>query len=189
MRHFAKLVLSLGVLALLAGPASAQERKERGGADRGPALGMLLTNKSVQEELHLTSEQRDELRKRAEEARDKYRDQLAGTPHHFHLAPGFIARAGAVVVVALLLVPLAGLAARRRWAALVLGGSLSWTLLLAIPGFAWLLLNGALAGLFLGVICARFRDLPQIVSNIVQIAFFISPVMWKSGATPRMTSP
>jgi ABC-type polysaccharide/polyol phosphate export permease len=64
---------------------------------------------------------------------------------------------------------------------LLLGGSISWTLLLAIPGFAWLLLNGALAGLFLGVICARFRDLPQIVSNIVQIAFFVSPVMWKSG--------
>jgi len=66
-------------------------------------------------------------------------------------------------------------------AMLLLGGSISWTLLLAIPGFAWLLLNGALAGLFLGVICARFRDLPQIVNNIVQIAFFISPVMWKRG--------
>lgn len=64
-------------------------------------------------------------------------------------------------------------------AMLVLGVSISWTILLAIPGFAWLLLNGALAGLFLGVMCARFRDLPQIVSNIVQIAFFVSPIMWK----------
>jgi hypothetical protein len=65
---------------------------------------------------------------------DKYRDQLAGTPHHFHLAPEFIARAGAVVVVALLLVPLAGLAARRRWAALVLGGSLAVLGLTLISG-------------------------------------------------------
>ena len=66
-------------------------------------------------------------------------------------------------------------------AMLILGVSISWTILLAIPGFLWLLLNGALAGLFLGVICARFRDLPQIVNNVVQIAFFISPVMWKRG--------
>src|SRR5207244_12585531 len=65
---------------------------------------------------------------------DKYRDQLAGTPHHFHLAPEFISRAGAVVVAALVLVPLAGLAARRRWAALVLGGSLAVLGLTLISG-------------------------------------------------------
>jgi hypothetical protein len=64
---------------------------------------------------------------------EKYRDQLAGTPHEFHLAPGFIARAGAVVVVALLLVPFAGLAAGRRWAALVLGGSVAVLGLALIP--------------------------------------------------------
>lgn len=65
------------------------------------------------------------------------------------------------------------------FAMLILGVSFSWTILLAIPGLALLLLNATLAGLFLGLICARFRDLPQIVSNIIQIAFFASPVMWK----------
>lgn len=65
---------------------------------------------------------------------EKYRDQLTGTLHHFHLAPEFVARAGAVVVVALLLVPLAGLAGRRRWAALVLGGSLAVLGLTLIAG-------------------------------------------------------
>jgi hypothetical protein len=43
----------------------------------------------------------------------------------YRLAPEVFGRAGAVAVVALLLVPLAGLALRRRWAAYVLGGFLA----------------------------------------------------------------
>jgi hypothetical protein len=41
----------------------------------------------------------------------------------YHLAPGVVARTGAIAVAALILVPLAALAARRRWSAFVLGGS------------------------------------------------------------------
>jgi len=41
----------------------------------------------------------------------------------YHLAPGVVSRAGAVAVAALVLVPLAGLAGRRRWSAFVLGGT------------------------------------------------------------------
>jgi hypothetical protein len=44
---------------------------------------------------------------------------------HFHLAPEVLARSGAVAVAALLLVPVACLAGRRRWAAFVVGGTLS----------------------------------------------------------------
>ena len=29
------------------------------------------------------------------------------------------------------------------------------------------------------MICARFRDIPPIVGSVMQIAFFISPVIWK----------
>ena len=29
------------------------------------------------------------------------------------------------------------------------------------------------------MICARFRDIPPIVGSLMQIAFFISPVIWK----------
>jgi len=43
--------------------------------------------------------------------------------HRFRLAPEIFARTGAVAVAALVLVPLAALAARRRWAAFVVGGS------------------------------------------------------------------
>lgn len=56
----------------------------------------------------------------------QYAGQLVvDSPDRFHLAPEVLGRAGAVAVAALLLVPLAGLAARRRWAAYVVGGSLA----------------------------------------------------------------
>jgi hypothetical protein len=56
----------------------------------------------------------------------QYAGQLVvDSPDRFHLAPEVLGRAGAVAVAALLLVPLAGLSARRRWAAYVVGGSLA----------------------------------------------------------------
>jgi len=51
----------------------------------------------------------------------------------YRLAPEMFGRAGAVAVAALLLVPLAGLAIRRRWAAFVLGGFLSIAVVMLVP--------------------------------------------------------
>ena len=45
------------------------------------------------------------------------------SPTSYHLAPGLVARTGAIAVAALVLVPLAAFAARRRWSAFVLGGT------------------------------------------------------------------
>lgn len=53
--------------------------------------------------------------------------------HAYRLAPEVLSRRGAVAVAALVLVPLAALAARRRWAAFVLGGSLAVLALSLIP--------------------------------------------------------
>jgi lipopolysaccharide transport system permease protein len=61
------------------------------------------------------------------------------------------------------------------------------TALLAIPGVAVLILNGACASLYLGMISARFRDIPQLVSSIVQIVFFVTPIMWKPELLQRRT--
>ncbi len=41
-----------------------------------------------------------------------------------------------------------------------------------------LMLHGIWIGVVLGVLCARFRDIPPIVTNLVQVAFFFTPVMW-----------
>lgn len=39
--------------------------------------------------------------------------------------------------------------------------------------------NAVFVGAYLGVICARFRDVPMIVANALQILFFVTPVLWK----------
>jgi lipopolysaccharide transport system permease protein len=53
------------------------------------------------------------------------------------------------------------------------------TALLALPGFALWALDGFAACLFLGTICARFRDLSPIVGALLQLAFYVTPVMWR----------
>jgi ABC-2 type transport system permease protein/lipopolysaccharide transport system permease protein len=52
-------------------------------------------------------------------------------------------------------------------------------MLLAIPGLIIVLINGALANLYIGIISARFRDVPQVVVSVVQIVFFVTPIFWK----------
>ena len=51
--------------------------------------------------------------------------------------------------------------------------------LLAVPGLMLWLVDAFAACLLLGAFCARFRDIPPIVASIVQIAFFITPIVWK----------
>ncbi len=52
-------------------------------------------------------------------------------------------------------------------------------MLLAIPGLFFIVLNGALATLFIGMLSARFRDIPQLINSVVQIVFFVTPIFWK----------
>jgi lipopolysaccharide transport system permease protein len=51
--------------------------------------------------------------------------------------------------------------------------------LLALPGLAILLANSFFASVLLGMICARFRDIAPIVANVMQLAFFLTPILWK----------
>ena len=51
--------------------------------------------------------------------------------------------------------------------------------LLSLPGFLLWLVDSFAATLLLGTLCARFRDIPPIVGSVMQIAFFISPIIWK----------
>ena len=51
--------------------------------------------------------------------------------------------------------------------------------LLALPALILIVLNGALSTLYIGIFSARFRDIPQLINSIVQIIFFITPIMWK----------
>jgi lipopolysaccharide transport system permease protein len=51
--------------------------------------------------------------------------------------------------------------------------------LLAVPGLLLWVLDAFAVALLLGAIGARFRDIPPIVGSIMQIAFFVTPVIWK----------
>ena len=55
----------------------------------------------------------------------------------------------------------------------------SWRLLWLLPGLAVILYTGVWLALVLGALCARFRDIPQLVSSLVQVVFFMTPIMWK----------
>jgi lipopolysaccharide transport system permease protein len=51
--------------------------------------------------------------------------------------------------------------------------------ILALPGLALIAVNAFAATLFLGMLCARFRDIGPIVGSVMQLAFFMTPVLWK----------
>jgi ABC-type polysaccharide/polyol phosphate export permease len=67
---------------------------------------------------------------------------------------------------------------------LLFGVPVNWNTLALVPGLVicWLML--LCTGYVLGMICTRFRDAAQIVENILQIAFFVTPIMWKPDFLP-----
>lgn len=56
--------------------------------------------------------------------------------------------------------------------------------LLLFPGLALFYLNALTYGLTLSMIGARFRDVAQIVKSLVQVVFFVTPVMWNPEILP-----
>lgn len=46
-------------------------------------------------------------------------------------------------------------------------------------GLFFLLLNGYTFGLLLAIFGTRFRDFAQIINSLVQIVFFMTPIMWQ----------
>lgn len=50
--------------------------------------------------------------------------------------------------------------------------------LLAVPGFLLIILNALWIGLVLGILATRYRDIVEIVSNIIRILFFLTPILW-----------
>jgi ABC-2 type transport system permease protein len=55
---------------------------------------------------------------------------------------------------------------------------LNWSLLLALPALGLLALNGAWVALAFGIVTTRFRDLLPITQSLVQLLFFMTPIVW-----------
>jgi ABC-type polysaccharide/polyol phosphate export permease len=54
----------------------------------------------------------------------------------------------------------------------------SWRTLLILPGIGIVAVNGAWMTVLLGMISARFRDIPPLIGNFMQILMFVTPIFW-----------
>ena len=54
----------------------------------------------------------------------------------------------------------------------------TWRVLEIVPGLFVLCINGLWISLLLGAVSTRFRDVPPIVANAVQVVFFVTPIFW-----------
>jgi ABC-type polysaccharide/polyol phosphate export permease len=62
---------------------------------------------------------------------------------------------------------------------------LRWYLFQLVPGFILVWITMTWGGYLIAMVCARYRDVAQIVAIALQIAFFITPVLWKPASLPR----
>ncbi len=60
-----------------------------------------------------------------------------------------------------------------------------WAGLLVLPGLLLWAIDALAITLLLGGLCARFRDIPPIVGSLMQMAFFVTPVIWR----PELVGP
>jgi ABC-type polysaccharide/polyol phosphate export permease len=55
-----------------------------------------------------------------------------------------------------------------------------WQVLLLPVAIALLVVNGWWIAAVLGALSARFRDIPQLVGSLLQVLFFLTPVIWST---------
>lgn len=56
--------------------------------------------------------------------------------------------------------------------------SLDWSVILFLPGFTLFLINTAWIALASAILSTRYRDMPQVITNVIQVVFFVTPVFW-----------
>ncbi|MFC3459470.1 ABC transporter permease [Massilia haematophila] len=67
---------------------------------------------------------------------------------------------------------------------LIVGKPLDWAALLSVLGLLLAILNLGWMVLILAIVCARYRDLPQMVTSVLQVIFYLTPVMWMPSLLP-----
>ena len=61
----------------------------------------------------------------------------------------------------------------------ILGAGKHFFLFLWVPGIVAVAANGLFLGIVLASLCARFRDIPQVIQSLVQVLMFATPIMWR----------
>ena len=55
---------------------------------------------------------------------------------------------------------------------------LGWDLLLAVLGLVVLMVNGVWVAMLFGILATRFRDIAPLLDSIVQLLFYMTPIVW-----------
>lgn len=61
---------------------------------------------------------------------------------------------------------------------IIFGVQLTWSLVLVPVAAALIAINGVAGALWLGPLCARYRDIGELVNSVVRILFFLTPIFW-----------
>ncbi|MFM0051922.1 ABC transporter permease [Caballeronia grimmiae] len=58
---------------------------------------------------------------------------------------------------------------------------------LIVPGFVLFILNATWIAMLAALVSARFRDLPQIIAALLQVAFYVTPIIYKPTSLNRFS--
>ncbi len=67
---------------------------------------------------------------------------------------------------------------------ILLGKSLNANLLLLLPGLLLVSFNLLWVGLVVAIFCTRYRDMQPVVSSVMALMFFITPIVWQVDQLP-----
>jgi ABC-2 type transport system permease protein len=65
---------------------------------------------------------------------------------------------------------------------------ISWNILLAIPAFFVLAINGGWVAILFGIISTRYRDIPPVIISLTQLAFFMTPIVWTTDVLTKLAT-
>lgn len=71
---------------------------------------------------------------------------------------------------------------------LVMQHQIGWQIVLFVPGLVVVLANISWIVVVLGMLSARYRDVPQTVAAAMTIIYFITPVMWQPSLVPAASA-
>jgi lipopolysaccharide transport system permease protein len=59
-----------------------------------------------------------------------------------------------------------------------------WNLLLVLPGFVVLVGNLLWSSTLAALVSSRFRDLPPIITSLLMVSFYVTPIIWMPQSLP-----
>lgn len=68
---------------------------------------------------------------------------------------------------------------------IVTGKYVGLAVFLVIPGFLLVVLNVSWIMLVSAILCTRFRDMTQVVQNLMQVLFYVTPIVWMPSTLPE----